>query len=346
MERKVNPTDLYTPSVFVVSSPLQILYSFAIIRQLQIKKYRIVVFYLIGDPRKEQMLATLDYFGLKNRGYIGLNTFNAYFYKYFSLLHRYNKYKRLFIGDFRNYYMMLIGSCYVSDNASVVYFDDGNITVTLLKDNYSGLMPHYWSSRLNNLANKRGFVLNRNLFTIYNDIPNDKYDISSLDLKNVFSLKQNESKERCGVSGVFVIGTNIEVYCNEMNISREVFIQKLDVLFNDLRYKYTDDAIFYIPHGRDKSYYALEFCEKYGFEFINPKMMVELEILDKGYIPKMVYGFNYTALYNLKKMYPETRVVNMIFKNTEVNDIYRQYLIISEYYQKNGIELEMVSDLC
>ena len=77
MERKVNPTDLYTPSVFVVSSPLQILYSFAIIRQLQIKKYRIVVFYLIGDPRKEQMLATLDYFGLKNRGYIGLNTFTC-----------------------------------------------------------------------------------------------------------------------------------------------------------------------------------------------------------------------------------------------------------------------------
>ena len=67
--------------------------------------------------------------------------------------------------------------------------------------------------------------------------------------------------------------------------------------------------------------------------------MVELELLNQPNTPMAIYGYTSSALYNLKKIFPHTRVINVLMDGDENNIFYRRYLMTSDYYMKNGIEL-------
>ncbi len=54
--------------------------------------------------------------------------------------------------------------------------------------------------------------------------------------------------------------------------------------------------------------------------------------------PEAIYGYTSTALHTLKKLFPTARVVNILFQSPEDKPFYQDYVMCSEYYQKNGIE--------
>lgn len=336
----MSPFELHIPSVFVVCSPFQALCATAAIKQFEIEDYKMVACFLKGDARNEQLKR---FFSDNQIEYVSILQwrrpvsviFNV-FYRLNAIRHRVGKYRRLFIGDLRNRHLFLLGCRFVSDGSSIVYLDDGNATISILKN----LIPISFYGKdeilIKTISKCRNFELSKNVCTIYSDIPNSQYCITNLDLNKLITAKQ---KEPLAQDGVYIIGTNIDAYCHFLKYSKDFFINKQEELILKIKNEYPNVPIIYIPHGRDVSYYAQILCQKYGCEFCKPSVMVELEILNRPNSPKAIYGFTSSALYNLKKMYPNSRVVNILFNGNENNSGYQDYLIVTDYYYKNGIEV-------
>lgn len=325
----------YIPSIFAVSSPFQVLCAAAAIKQLEITDYRVAVCYNENDARNNQMWSVLDLFGMNDRVLVRISRWNIFLCKILSLISRKNRFKRLFIGDFRGFYDFVLGCRIVSDGADVVYLDDGNITLSLLNNVYTEPMTKKRKSFIQMVANRRNFIINRNLLTIYSGIKNPRFNIEILNLNLIFHniLLNKKNKDV-----VVIVGTYIDRYCEPLEIPKNKFVEKLDMLFYQLKIKYSKTSLVFIPHGRDVSSYAKEICDKHGAIFLKPKMMVELELIERNYQPIAIYGFTSSALYNLKKLYPQSKVVNILYHVCD-NKFFDEYYMMSEYYQQHGIDL-------
>ena len=170
--------------------------------------------------------------------------------------------------------------------------------------------------------------------TIYTDITNPKYNIEELSLYSIFS-PQGKRPEK----DVIVVGTNAVIYCKGRGISERALTAKQRELIKQLTKEYPDEQIVYIPHGKDKSEYAQQLCQEYGCEFRRTDLPIEMELVHQPFAPKAIYGFTSSALYNLKKIYPSTRVVNILYVSNKEAQGYISYRKLSDYYEKNGIEL-------
>lgn len=335
----VNPFAKHIPSVFVVDTPFQSLCAIAAIRQLELEDYLLLVYLPKDGARNEQMRLVFKEYGIRCKF---VNSFGRITLKvaiWLSKRKRRSKYSRLFIGDLRDLNLYFVGLRYVDDGAEVIYLDDGNITISLLNDIMTEPLSEWSVSYLKKIELKRNIQFNRNFLTVYGDIENPKYHIMNLNLNLIVSKKCNASVQ----AGIYIIGTNIERYCGPLGIPYKTYINKLEELVIGLRTKYPDEKITFIPHGMDKSEYAKEICIRQHIDFEPSKMTVELKLLSCETQPKVVYGFTSSALYNIKKIYPQTRVVNVLYECNSNNPFYQEYSIYSEYYLKNGIELKKES---
>lgn len=331
----MNPFEPHISSVFVIASPFQALCAVAAIRQLQICDYKVIAFLPSDDPRCGQIENYLMGEQIQYKKVRKFNRLIWLFYKINVIRSRHNKYKRLFLGDFREIFLHFLGYCSVSDGSDVVYLDDGNITISILNDVFSEPMSDVNRNRLERVSQRRGFIFQKNWLTIYGDIQNPKYLIRNLDLS--YAVRQDIVKEKKG--GVYIVGTNIERFCTPLNIPKEVFIINLEKLLCNIKNEFPNERIVYVPHGRDISEYAQELCNKYGCEFHRAEKMIELELIGHNCNPYAIFGFTSSALYNLKKIYPETRVVNVLYKCDTNNIVYQEYKMLSDYYLKNDVEL-------
>ncbi len=331
-----SPFEKYVPSVFVVSSPLQILCALSAIKQLEIKEYKIIVYLLKGDCRKTQMINLMEKNNIKYTLISYINIFTIQLVKLFAIIRRKNEYSRLFIGDIRNIVEIFIGYCHVSDNSTVVSLDDGNGIIAILKNKASRLTTNCNLKILNTIFKYRHLYPYKNLLTIYSDIPNPNYCIKELQLNNVAS----SSDRKRGYKNVIIVGTYIAAYCEPVGISEQDFIKRLSALMKKIKADYPNEEVIFVPHGRENSNYGEVLCKENGCTYKRPNIMIELELLDSPFIPKAIYGFTSGALFTLKKMFPETRVVNILFDmGKNVKESYNEYIDISDYFVKNGIEL-------
>lgn len=321
------------PSVFVIDSPFQVLCAVAAIRQLQIKDYKMIAVVTDNKKRNQTIRKTLDFF------HILFTTvkFDAIHYKYYQLyamMHRKHGYHRVFIGFYDAPFHHTIGCCYASDGAEIVYLDDGAANINLLQHksitSISDFHPKEWLQRL---AVRRGIELYKNLLTIYNDIPNPAYNIAPLNFNAIFcGIKYGVPKD------IFIVGTHSESYLSHFGMSKTEFVVMHDQLFARLKNDYSNQNVVFIPHRSDSGEYAVELCSKYGFEYRPVEMTIEMELIQCSNAPKAVFGFTSSALFNLKKLYPNTKVVNVLFQSKVPTDHYRNFLTISAYYEQNGIE--------
>ena len=335
----MTPFDLHTPSYFSINSPFQAICAIATIKQLEIEDYRIIVCVRQkNDPRGSQLYSVLDFFGMQYRvvGPLGRTIERLYMIR--SLLHRHNRYQRLFLGDYRNISSFIIGCCFISDKSDVICLDDGNFTISLLNDILPEPLLPKTIKLLNLISRRRKIVHGQNLLTIYSDITNPKYQIANLDLSMILSQREMSISE---TKGIYIVGTNIERYCIPLEMSKEVFIDVLDELVCKLRKENPNESIVYIPHGRDVSMYAEHICKKYDCEFRRVEMTVEMELLREHNYPKAVFGFTSSALYNIKKMFPKTEVINIFLDVSWDNLVCKGRKLTSDYYVKNGIELQV-----
>lgn len=335
----MTPFDKRRASVFVITSPFQGLCAAAAINQLEIEDYLLIALLPVNEVRNDQLLGFLDQQQLH---YTAIETNYSSrkirMLQLKALVKQKNRYSRLFVGDFRNMTELYVGCSYVSDKSDVVYLDDGNFTVSVLKNIVSF---HKTGKYLKLLSHLRKIKLFTNLLTIYSDIPNNKYCIEPLYLNYVMNDKVE--KEAKAKGGVYIVGTNMRLYCKSVGIAEDQYIRQLDVFLKQLKHDFKDEKLVFIPHGRDKSEYAEELCNNYEIEFRPSETMIELALLNQPNVPVAIYGNTSSALFNLKKMFPDTAVYNVLYEPTVKGPGYQVYLALSEYYESNGIILSKVS---
>lgn len=333
----MNPFALYTPSVFVVSSPFQVLCTVVAIRQLHIKNYRVIAVFPKGEYRNTQLNNILQKYNIQYEKIVPVAKFSNLYYKIKSFFCKKSLYKRLFIGDYRNLFLHYIGFCFVSNTSEIVYLDDGAATIAQLNSNHMDVsLRERLYCKL--ISKKKKISLFKNILTIYENIHNSQYNIQYLNMSVLISSCQKQNND------IYIIGTNVQSYYLSKYLSENRYIGALEDLIICLKKRYVNSHIVYIPHGRDKSEYASIICQKYGCEFKRTNNIVELELLNQKSIPKAVYGFTSSALYNIKKISPETEVVNVLYVSPVFIEkpSYKSYLEISKYYESNGILLEKI----
>ena len=101
--------------------------------------------------------------------------------------------------------------------------------------------------------------------------------------------------------------------------------------------KYKNQPIYYIPHGKDKNAKIKELVEKLNIHYTQIDKTVELFIMEQPNKPFAIYSNTSTALFNLKKLYPDAEIYNIFYLGDEKSKYYKDYLTYSEYFLKHGI---------
>lgn len=326
----MKPFEYHQPSVFVVRSPFQALCAVSAIHNMEISDYKFIV--ILSNFRRDDQL--LNFVKSQNINYVVYETkrFAYWFQLIKSLIKRKKGYSRLFVGDFRAYIQYWIGLQWVKDGADVVILDDGNITISLLQGSLG-----VWRNKIQVLCMGIISTIRRidplkNVYTIYEGIDNPQFNIS------INKIEKIQNKENGKRSKVYFIGTKKKQFCEYYGWNNDLFfISAIDGILNCIKNKYPTEEVVYIPHGDDVGEYLEELCKKNNIIIYRPSMMVELFLLDNGY-PLAVYGFMSSALFNIKKMFTNSEVYNIVFKSIMNEQAKLECGIISEYYQKNNIK--------
>lgn len=182
------------------------------------------------------------------------------------------------------------------------------------------------------IGKSRKITFGKFLYTIY-DIPNDNYVIRLNNLDTFI-----KEKDSCAQNGIYIIGTNFSMYCQEGFVSKDVCKQQMEKLFCCLTSENKDTNIYYIPHGRDIETFPIELCRKYSVIYHPVDISVELYMKDLEQVPLEIYGYTSSALVNLKMMFPTTRIVDMVFDVVTKSRKGDEIKLISDYYKTIGIQ--------
>ncbi len=331
---QISPFSLGTPSLFLISTPFQALCALATIRQLKIVDYKIIAHLPKNEIRNAQVTNFLEENHLMYYKYTP-GFFSEKFYRRYCKIKKQTKYKRMFVGNHNDVPgFCRVCSC-VSDNAYIVYLDDGVQSISLFKGVLIERKTQEGIDLINEISYKRKLKPLKYFLSIYDGIANSKYIIEKLDMSFVLKtgIRKNDKEK------VIIIGSVLSEIAQIYNIELNVLEGKLEELFILLKKEYPDNDIVYIPHGRDKSDYAFRLCEKYNCVFKKCDSMVEIELLKASFSLKAIYGYTSSALFSLKAMFPYAKVVNIIFKSDAPSSKIVERLSISDYYKDHGIEM-------
>jgi len=324
-----NPFVEKESSLFIVQTPFQALCAINAIRQLKIDDY---VLSLHLHPkalnRNKQTIELVERYGLNydlaKTESIGLSKLLGLLFKQKGIFYR------VFLGTHLyhdGYYYSLMK---LHNGGDIVLLDDGVATVTLLEEKYkvTGIAKVYraWYSFI---AALRDIRLN-NVLTVYKDIINPKWNIA---INNISTLRQAELQSVN--NSIFFIGTDSSVLIEQRNVVESDFRKMLFSVLKQIRDNNPQDKVIYIPHGSDKATFTKEYCEELGVDYKPLDINVENYILSLNIIPHIVYGFTSSALYNLKMIFPESEVNNVVTR--VLSDKLPNIISISDYYEKEGI---------
>ena len=340
IKNSINPIEKGTPSVFVVGSPLQVMCAVEAIHDLEIKDY---VFYAVmgNNARDNQIRESLNFFKID---YIEIEKHkDIYPYKKRLLILKSNnnRFQRAFVGGYGSMHHYFWAMRHLSDHSVILTLDDGVETVTLLQDKSKLPKPANKAHFINNIllwlaVRKRNIDLRKKLYTIYSDIKSNDFTIYSNSFSHIGHLSGEKS-----VNGVFFAGTTHKNFYTSVGIKEEDYYDMLDKLFQWIIKSYPDDRKVYIPHGTDKDERVKMMCINNGFEYIKPNCNIELFLCELIDVPRAVFGFTSSCLFNVKKMFKGVDSVNILIKiNGEAKEVYET---ISNYYQMNGIQTKVYS---
>ena len=318
------------PSIFIVASPLQALCAIATIRNLEITDYKIYVLIFHGI-RDEQTKMVVETFGMHYELVDKRREIYPIAKRLKSLQHSNGYYRRAFVGSYVNVLFYFFALRKIANNGVVVTLDDGNITIPILKEEYKyknksmfSLLNHLLLRVVSSIKKIR---VKSDYYTIYEGFCPKQISIQYNDISFLFSSKCSQIKKN-----VFFAGTNANAYTKELNISYDSYYNFVSNVLKMLVKQYPDDQIIYIPHGNFDDTKIRNFCIMNNIVFDRPDKCIELYIGDLDYCPKALYGLTSSCLYTIRKLFPMIEVKNVLFGYN--ND----YINISDYYQKNGIE--------
>lgn len=327
-----NPFELHTPSVFVVVSPFQALCAISAIRNLEIRDYHFIAV-LSGRARDKQLMMYLK----KNDIYYStfkLNKWNLLKNVIINMLRQEGHYERAFIGEFSASFMLGVALPYLKRCAYAVYVDDGSAMISFLDDTFESWDKRRTQWIFDTLSEFKGIIPRKHFYTIYSDIPNDKYIIGHNDISIILKDAYYDKEER----NIVFIGTSVRSYCSQLEISEDSFYQQIDMVFDLIRKRYPDDHLVYVPHSNDVNYFIKSLCDNNEAEIKFVETMVEEYVVESSWRPKAIVGLCSTALFNLKQMIPMLPTINILFYGDEDCPRLNKYKSICAYYQSNQIE--------
>lgn len=327
-----------TPSVFVIGSPFQALCAYEAIHEFEIKDYEVFVLFEDSDSRTEQLFASLDYFNLiYTKHPFRKHAFLRELLKFWDLFWNNGKqrFQRVFVGDFRSHTYMSLAFKNIKKNGSIIYLDDGNISIDYLKGLYKyTIKEKVIKIFFQAIALLRRIHVDSLYYTIYSDISTKKCVA-----KNSFHslIRKNQTAEQ---QGIFFIGTNPDAYCYAQEISTSQYFELLENQLSDFKRRYSQTSAYYVFHGRDKyKEKTIAILNKYDFIPLQLNEIVEMYFIRNNINPLAVTGFMSSALFTIKKICPVSKIESIMI---EGNATYKN---ICEYYQTNGIEIKVITGM-
>lgn len=339
-------------AAFILTSTYQLMCAFEAIREFEIEKVKIILaFQEQMKTRNEQMKAEVSKSGYEYETIL-LDSINlSKFYKSENRQNVEDQYDRIYIGDYYHLQLYIIASKYASYNAMIIFLDDGNSMILLFTNHnryfsnskrWIDIYSKYefykdWKKGRENIQkelNNRGIIISNCFFTSYADIKNKKY-VTYLNSFNYIKKRYEINNHKS--DNVYIIGTIIDSYDKEMSSLSKKDIEDLTCeILSEIRKKYKEEKVIYIPHPRDNNEIIKKCCIDNGFEYIRPLTTVETFILERKFRPEAVIGFGSTALGTLRCLFPSTPIYNYIIQRDE-NDLDEGIIAIYNYYKQNGI---------
>lgn len=295
----------------IVTSPLQILLAKQICEKLDYSNVEYTILVESSDPRLENLKKLAEYLHLTySIKYFEDSYFKGKF-KYVKLLcsiFNNNGFDIVIIGMYFCIFSHLISLKYVKKSGKLIYIDDGTATIELDSEDCYRLRMNskkwYYVRLL--LTLKR--VDHRRYYTIFDNISSKHYDTEKY---NPFSTNVNAQVQ---LKGIFILGTNSSIYANNFSpvMSMESFNSFIIKSIELLKDKNQEENIYYSPHGRDNSTELLDYCRKNEIEILKSMYSVEIDYVLKGYYPKIIAGPSSTALFTLKKIFPNSIVIDLL----------------------------------
>lgn len=325
------------PSLFVVSTPLQILNALEAIKEFEIEDYRFLIPFFENETRNQQVFFMLDYYSLPYEKY------DIRKYGKIKMLadllnsSKQNKYDRVFIGQYVDIRGKMAAFPYLKkQKGCYVYLDDG--------------AQSYFVLRGISFLNVKDFLLNK-AFSLYarfckcnvsNFFFTSYYDVDTKKL--IYPNKFHFLSRNVGFADVspyiYFVGTNSDVYCKVRGFTTSQYYEMVDKVFNDIRNIFPEKQILYIPHGRDKNILIIDYCKQYNIIYKRLDQSIESYLIANSIIPLAIIGFTSSALINIRRIMPQTRVINYsISSGSGLNNIYKE---LDSYYEKNGIETRVI----
>lgn len=250
------------------------------------------------------------------------------------------KYDYLFMGDYRLTGNRLECIPYVKYGGKVFFLDDGTYIVDLANSTIKTTLITKIRNSLFDFICKIRSISWRNFYTIYaNNITLEGFNV----VENKFKSLQTKC---CNLSNdVYFIGTNPlgegVSYCRFLDIDYKEYLSKLSDVLEDIKLRNKTGEIYYIPHGRDFTNETKEVCNRLGIIYKKCNMCIEMEFATLNALPSIIVGFGSTALFTLRRMCPNTNIINLhiLGKNKKANFIYMK---IADLYSKVGITNQII----
>ena len=347
------------PSAFIVSSPLQLLCAIEAEHEFEIKEKKYVLVLRPNWPRNEQLISmakscSLDY-DIVYTDDITIQAAKDHV-GFFSDINGGQKYNRIFVGDYYESFSNIIAYKYVCNGTIILYLDDGNASVSVLQG--KSIIPrpqnlrkklHWWRSgrfrydkekeKISGFLEANGAICSNCFFTIFYNVKSKKFILYPNSFRYLRESFQENAESKKVVLVVGPIFSRIpEINHIEEEDMEAVFWAKL----LRLKLTYPNMPILYIPHGRDTNQHIPAFCQLLGIEYVRISEAVEWFAIKNSIKSIAVFGQCSTALYTLKKLFPEAIVVNWVIDKRIDNPNYYPEKRKAKEYRLGGIEEERI----
>ena len=324
-------------ALLIVASPFQLMNARAAIYYFQIKEYKLYILKDDDSDRHKQIAEMAEYYHMK---YELIDYMRDIFVSKKQFLIKYMKsffsnskgtYDMIIHGDYRNVYPLISFYPFLKKKGAICFVDDGNATINVLKGKEVNVTTKVLYLILK-ISTKLKRIKSSLYYTIYDDIKTKLFNI----IPNK-TLKNNSSDVSDNVT--YIIGTNTILHADYNALPLSVFISFISTFIKSIKDNCETEKIIFIPHGRDLSQEIQIMCKKYDIEYKRLDECVESYFAKQNNYPKTVYGFGSSALFNLKKMYPNCICINLYIKgfNEKHNKAYDE---VNTYYKKHGILLK------
>ncbi len=301
-------------SLFFVSSPLEMISAIEAREKFNINDNELVLYLLDKDiPIVDYILSLSKPWNKIDRIYRNYDNLGN---RWLSYLKKYkkNKYEYLFTTSMPFTAHFLFNINYKSH----FFLDDGTLTLTNItyfkkKQNLKNQISLFiaegkgafkWKKKEFIYFLKghrlRGNWKKLSVFTFFDIKVGKNMNIVKNELLWFNGIKK-EKKIKVINNTVYIIGSSMP---DENIISKEYYFE----LLSRIQKKFSSKNIYYIPHRWEKEQKILAIKKQFGFTIKPNKSIIEIDFLMQNQIPEIVAGTISTALFTIKKLYPETKV--------------------------------------